>query len=215
VTKNESQPNRQSVRLDEYDYSQPGMYYVTVCTSGRACLFGQVVDNGIILSAIGEAVEKCWLAIPKHFPHVALDAYIVMPNHIHGIIAIEDKADQSGVYQGFRQKKAWQSLKSVDRCLKGSQATRARHASPLQESESTSLGKGTVGAIVGSFKSAATKEVRKVSGGEDVSIWQRSYYEHIISSESGLDQIRRYISENPTNWNTDEDNPANINHVVR
>jgi putative transposase len=215
VTTNEPQPNRRSVRLDEYDYSQPGMYYVTVCTSGRECLFGRVVDDSIVLNAIGEAVEKCWLVIPKHFPHVAIDAYIVMPNHIHGIIMIEDKAGLAGIHQGFRQKRAWQSLNSIDGCREDLQDIRARHASPLQESKSARFGKRTIGAIIGSFKSAATREAKKVSGDADLNMWQRSYYEHIVSSESGLNQIRRYISENPANWNTDDDNPANIENIEK
>jgi len=183
------------------------MYYVTVCTGGRKCLFGQVLDGGIVLTAIGEAVRRSWLAIPDHFPNVALDACVIMPNHVHGIIMIEAKAVPTGVDQGFRQRRAWQAVRSIESCRDDPQAIRARHASPLQEPRAGCPGKGTIGAIVGSFKSAAAREAKRIPGEASLDLWQRGYYEHIISSESGLNQIRRYIAENPANWSTDEENP--------
>ncbi|MEK7369016.1 MAG: transposase [Planctomycetota bacterium] len=80
--------HRRSIRLKGYDYSQAGAYFITICVKDRKYLLGEVVNGEIILSCIGKIVEKCWVEIPKHFPHVQLDQYVIMPNHIHGIIEI-------------------------------------------------------------------------------------------------------------------------------
>ena len=80
--------HRRSTRLDGYDYAQPGAYFVTVCTRGRACLFGHVVNGEMHLNEAGEIARRCWEDIPAHFRAVELDAYVIMPNHVHGIIAV-------------------------------------------------------------------------------------------------------------------------------
>jgi len=82
--------NRQSIRLKNYDYSQPGCYFVTICTHNMMCLLGEIVNAHPRLSAIGEITDLCWQEIPKHFPHVSLDEYVIMPNHMHGIIIINN-----------------------------------------------------------------------------------------------------------------------------
>ena len=82
--------NRQSMRLFEYDYSSPGHYYVTICTQNRACLLGQIIDDMVLLSSWGNLAYKNSWEIPKHFPFVELDRFVVMPNHIHGIIYIRE-----------------------------------------------------------------------------------------------------------------------------
>ncbi|GAB4324730.1 MAG: transposase [Candidatus Zixiibacteriota bacterium] len=84
------QRNRRSIRLQGYDYSQAGAYFVTICTHGRACLFGDVADGKMRLNSAGRVVEQCWNDIPVHFPHVELDAWVIMPNHVHGILVIVD-----------------------------------------------------------------------------------------------------------------------------
>ncbi len=80
--------HRRSIRLREYDYSQPGAYFITICTQNRTCLFGNVVDGKMVLNDAGEFARKCWMEIPNHFPRVTLDEFVIMPNHIHGIIII-------------------------------------------------------------------------------------------------------------------------------
>jgi len=83
-------PHRRSIRLKEYDYSQPGAYFVTICAWDRACLLGDIVDGEMQLNPLGTTAAECWHAIPHHFPRVVLDAVVVMPNHIHGIIVIRE-----------------------------------------------------------------------------------------------------------------------------
>ena len=172
--------NRRSIRLKEYDYSQPGAYFVTVCTWRRENLFGDVVDGEVRLNERGHIVKECWNEIPEHFPQVELDAFVVMPNHIHGIIVI-----------------------------KGNDDVGATHASPLRRKSGPPP--RSLGAMVGSFKSAAARRIHVESG--ETSIWQRSYYERVIRDEKEWDLIRRYIEANPQNWEHDVENPTRI--IVR
>ena len=82
---------RKSIRLKEYDYSQPGEYFITICTHDKKCAFGETVEEKIILSPIGIIAKKCWEEIPEHFPNVRLDEHVIMPNHVHGIVIIEGR----------------------------------------------------------------------------------------------------------------------------
>ena len=83
--------HRRSIRLPGYDYAQPGAYFVTICTHGRACLFGRVVDGEMRLNDAGRIVQASWDDLPNHYPHVQLDAFVTMPNHVHGIIILMDE----------------------------------------------------------------------------------------------------------------------------
>jgi REP element-mobilizing transposase RayT len=83
--------HRQSIRIKGYDYSQAGAYFLTLCTYQRQCLFGEIVGGAMQLNPYGQVVEDCWQAIPEHFPRIALDVFVVMPNHIHGILLITDE----------------------------------------------------------------------------------------------------------------------------
>jgi len=82
--------HRRSIRLSGYDYSQAGAYFITICTQDRACLFGDVVDGEMRLNDAGRVAQQCWRQIPAHFPNVELDEFVVMPNHVHGILVITD-----------------------------------------------------------------------------------------------------------------------------
>lgn len=173
--------HRRSVRLAGYDYAAAGAYFVTMCTTGRAPLFGEVVDDSMRLHALGEVAWAVWCEIPDHFPHVDVDAFVVMLNHVHGIIVIGATPDQVG----------------------------ATHASPLPTDPTRPRGPapGSLGAVVGSFKAATTKRINLMRQTPGAAVWQRSYHEHIIRDENGLARIRRYIDDNPLHWATDRDNP--------
>ena len=82
--------HRRSIRLQGYDYSSPGAYFVTMCTHNRECLFGEIANGKMRLNELGKIASQCWLAIPDHFPHARLGAFVIMPNHVHGIIWIVD-----------------------------------------------------------------------------------------------------------------------------
>jgi putative transposase len=133
---------RRSIRLKDYDYAQGGAYCVTVCTAERACLFGEVSAEGeMLLNGWGEFVVACWESIPAHFPNVELDVFVVTPNHVHGIVVINED---------------WKAGISV---------VGAQHAAPLQPTPSVSsktfakVAPGSLGAIVRSFKSAVSERL--------------------------------------------------------
>jgi REP element-mobilizing transposase RayT len=177
---------RRSIRLQEYDYTNEGAYFVTICTHQREPLFGAIADGDVILTQIGAIVDECWSAIPDHFPAVELDAYVVMPNHLHGIVIITQHAANVG----------------------------ARHAVPLQSRPEPTpvqaFGKpisGSLPMIVRSFKSAAARLVNISRDTPSAPLWQRNYYEHIIRNENDLNRIRAYIENNPSTWETDSENP--------
>jgi REP element-mobilizing transposase RayT len=189
--------HRRSIRLRGYDYTQPGAYFVTIVTRNRECLFGDVVGENMALNEYGRIVHACWKTIPDHFPNVTLDAFVVMPNHVHGIIVIDFLgATHAIAIVGARHASPLQITQ--------------RHAFPPPDATSTPCGpkRRSIGAIVGSFKSAVTKRINEMRGTPGVTIWQRNYYEHIIRSEESLNRIREYILRNPSRWDLDRENPA-------
>jgi len=180
--------HRRSIRLKGYDYTRAGAYFVTICTKDRACLFGDVADGVMRLNQMGHIVRQCWLAIPDHVPPVLLDEFVVMPNHVHGIIVI-----------------------MPTHIVGARHAVGATHASPLQNHDTPTRPRGpqrqSVGSIVGSFKSAATKRINEQRGTPGAPVWQRDYFEHIIRNDESLNRIREYILNNPLQWALDRENP--------
>lgn len=172
--------NRRSIRLKGYDYSSPGAYFVTIVTHGRLPILGKLISGEIQLSILGRIIEECWQEIPSHFPLVSLDAYVIMPNHLHGIVNINDdhiETAKNGLPNPIKNNKSSQNV-------------------PQQQS---------LGAIIGLYKSSATKRIRQRQIYYPNPIWQRNYYEHIIRNEEDYEQIFDYIQANPLNWENDEE----------
>jgi REP element-mobilizing transposase RayT len=190
--------HRRSIRLKGYDYSQAGFYFVTIVTHNRACLFGEIVDGAMHLNKAGKIARQEWLLLAKRF-NVRLDAFVVMPNHIHAILVILDreiKPTQAGATLVFRQNlsassAALPTITSYD--AGGSPLHRPAGPAP-----------GSLGAIIGQFKSRVTKRL-------GCPVWHRGYYEHIIRDDDSLDRIRMYIEANPINWAIDKENPCRGN----
>ncbi len=193
--------HRRSIRLAGYDYTGQGAYFVTLCTHEREPLFGQVVAGEMVLNEWGAIVQQCWQAIPHHFLHTRLDEFVVMPNHVHGIIWIVDDVGVGASSSG------------VPGASGMGEMVGATHASPLPGVGRTASDapcgpkRGSIGAIVGSFKSAVTKRINEARGTPGAPLWQRNYYEHIIRNDRALALIRRYIRENPQRWHLDRYNP--------
>lgn len=186
--------HRRSIRLRGYDYTQPGVYFITICTHGRMCLFGDVVDGVMQMNACGRIVADEWHRTAVVRSDVVLDAFVVMPNHVHGIIGIVEIDDDGDVSHG------------VGGVLHGgvshggvSHGGVSRY-DPTGGVQSPSQ---TVGAIVRGFKGAATKRINQLRHRPGAPVWQRGYYDHIIRNERALDRIRRYIVENPSRWRLD------------
>ncbi len=175
--------HRHSIRLKTYDYSQPGAYFVTICTWNKECVFGEISRGQLELNDIGRIVEKEWLRTGNIRTNVELDVHVIMPNHFHGILIIHN--DGRAGY--------------TDRCRGVSQ-----YAPTNQTFRSPS---NSLGAIVRGFKSAATSAINQNRNTPGVPVWQRNYYEHVIRSEDDLNTIRQYIMNNPLRWGEDDENP--------
>lgn len=171
--------DRQTIRLRGFDYSQPGAYFLTFCTSERAYLFGGIRGKEMRLNDLGRVALECWNEIPVHFPFVDLDEFVIMPNHMHGILWIRDH-NTSG---------------------RGTIYCTPTNCAPTPEG----FGKpvhGSIPTIVRTFKAAVTRFARQRTlylG----SVWQRNYYERIIHGDSELNTVRRYIVDNPLKWDED------------
>lgn len=197
---------RRSIRLKGYDYAQAGAYFVTVCTHQRACLFGIVSDGQMDLNAAGQVAAQCWRAIPDHFPNVRCDEFVVMPNHIHGILWINapnPPAVGANDYSPLPSAQRPPAVRANNDSPRRPSAVRANNYSPRRRPRGTSK---TIGSIVRGFKIGVTKWMRE--NDFDGPVWQRDYYEHIIREEESLNRIRQYILDNPARWATDHNNLA-------
>jgi REP element-mobilizing transposase RayT len=186
-------PQRKQIRLKNYDYSQSGLYFVTICTENRECLFGDIVDGKMVLNNIGNMIQKLWNKIPERFNTVKLDIFQIMPNHIHTIIHIVG-ATLVVAPTIVVAPSPWAGIKPEPRAgIKPAPTT------------------VTLGDIIGAFKSLTTHEYVmgvKNNGWKpfDKRLWQRNYYEHVIRTETDLNKIREYIINNPSMWDRDRDN---------
>jgi REP element-mobilizing transposase RayT len=163
---------------------------VTICTRGRECIFAEAVGNDVRLSLEGTIVAGCWIEIPRHFPRVALDLWVVMPNHVHGIIRLEGRGEAFG-----------------EPTVLHSQST-TPNASPLRILKPHGTARGSLGAIIQNYKAVSSRRINCVRGVTGLSIWQRSYHEHVIRGDEDLTRVRKYIIENPERWELDEENPT-------
>ena len=157
-------PQRRSLRAPAYDYTAPGAYFITIVTQHRACPFGWILDDRFHPTPTGDLVNRVWHELPDRFPSLEIDHFVVMPNHVHGLLWLLDAS-----------------------------------TSPSEQHVS-------LGAVVGAFKSLATREVNALLRRAG-SLWQRNYYERVVRSEAELDAIRKYIDENPLRWALDAENP--------
>ena len=192
--------HRKSIRLPGYDYTQAGTYFVTVVTWQRECLLGQIVDKEMNLSRYGEIVQKWWEDISVHFLNVEMGAFVIMPNHVHGIIYILDGRGTVPV-----PKDGGENTISPNTEMFG--GIQGGETPPLRTFDGTP----TLGQIVAYFKYQSTKEMNKVeTAGAVTKFWQRNYYEHIIRDEKDLQNKTDYIEANPHLWDEDDENPANM-----
>ncbi len=199
--------HRRSIRLRGYDYAQPGAYFVTICTHRHAHLFGKVVDGEMQPNAFGEIVREEWFRTAEIRANVLLYDYefVVMPNHIHGIIRIVDVP--SGPVGAQRR-----CAPSSGRRRGDPQVAPTAPTTPTEHTAAQPAGPptGSLGAIIAGFKSAVTKRINLMRGTPGARVWQRNYYEHIIRTNRALDSIRRYIAQNPIRWHLDRYNESAI-----
>lgn len=176
------------MRLINWDYRSNADYFVTISTDDKTCFFGDIgldkhtKQKTMKLSKIGQFAHDFWVEIPDHFPFVKLDAFVVMPNHVHGIITINH-----------------------DRNVACNISTNDIPFSKNERMAKISPKKGSLSSVIRSYKSAVTKHARQI----DLKFsWQSLYHDHIIRNPFALHRIRKYINNNPNNWDTDNFYPA-------
>ena len=203
---------RRSIRLPGYDYSQPGGYFVTVCTKDRECVFGEVAGGQVRLSPLGQIAAGCLADLPSHFQDVELDEWVVMPNHIHAILVIHGRGTACRAPTTHEPCRA---PTTHEPCRAPTAREPCRAPTTREPCRAPTLNvrfgrpvSGSLPSVVGSYKAAVTKRINQLRGTPGTAGWQRNYYEHVICDEEDLRRIREYIAQNPLSWEIDEENPG-------
>ena len=172
--------HRRSIRVPDYDYSQPGAYFITIVAWRRESLFGEIINGEMQLNNAGQIVWDVWQSLPARFPQITLGTAVVMPNHFHGIVIINETP--VGVI----------------------------HELPLRVTNQKERRRMTIPLVVGYFKMNTAKRINKILNSEGTPVWQRNYYEHVIRDDEEHNRIHLYIEVNIDNWVNDEENPVNV-----
>lgn len=175
----------ESARLKHWDYGWNAMYFVTICTQNRECLFGDVIDRVMVLNDIGMIAQDCWLAIPEHFPYVKLGDHVVMPNHVHGIVII-DKPDDG---------------RNVEPRLIAALPTEPTNSTGGITGKKNPMLHENLSKIIRWYKGRTTFESRKFHAGF---AWQSRFHDHIIRNDRSFQNITEYIKNNPISWSDDQ-----------
>lgn len=184
------QPNehrRRSLRLKGYDYSQAGIYFVTVCAYGRACLFGEVESGLMRLNEYGEIVVSEWIKSTELRLEIECGEFVVMPNHFHGVVHIV------GAYGNT----------PVSRDEKKIANSRNKDVLPYAPTSPSR----NLGAMVRGFKGAASRRINQIRNTPGAPVWQRNYYEHVIRDDADYNRIAEYVANNPQRWLEDSLHP--------
>ena len=193
--------HRRSIRLPGYDYSSAGLYFLTLCCYQRQHLFGDIIDGTMHLNALGQIVAEEWLKTPFIRPNFALDAWVVMPNHLHGIIIIHNSPVRA--HSSAPQPPGPQSPVRAHSSAPQPQSPVRAHSSAPQPPQSIQRPAQSIPSFVAGFKAAATKRINLHRRAPGTPVWQRNYYEHIIRNELALEGIQGYIHNNPRTWPQD------------
>jgi REP element-mobilizing transposase RayT len=169
------------------------LYFVTVVTQGRACLYGEVIDGEMRLNRYGEIVQHAWFDLPRHYANVELGEFVVMPNHVHGIIILNNDS-RGGSVLG--------ETTVPDGNITGTEPSPERaQTRPYRKQHGLSE-------IIRAFKSFSARRINQLRGVQGVPVWQRNYYDHVIRSQHDLERTWFYIQTNPARWSTDEEYPS-------
>jgi putative transposase len=194
-----------SMRLPSWDYGNDGFYFITICTQNKRHDFGKIVDENIELSEIGRLAEQFWLEIPNHFSFVQLDAFVIMPNHIHGILIIDKSADIGEINSDGDK-----NTTKVETPNLGV-STAENVSSDKNRQQTVAASKkwkpATLGVIINQYKRMVTLKSRKIN---PTFAWQSRFYDHIIRDENGYYNIQNYILYNPQKWEDDRFYKTNL-----
>ncbi len=167
-----------SARLAGYDYRNEGLYFVTICTKNKFHYFGEIENSNLLLNEIGLIAHRYWAEIPQHFNHVSLDEFVIMPDHMHGIICIDEKRE-------------------IERSSIETYNYTSQQTPQNQHFQNLSAPAKSLSTIIRAFKSAVTIDARKINPNFE---WQSRFHDRIIRDVQSFDTIRNYIINNPANW---------------
>jgi putative transposase len=197
---NREKHHRRSIRLRGYDYSQNGAYFVTLCVQQREYLFGKIFNDKMQLNEYGEIVREEWLKTQEIRPNIIVDEFVVMPNHVHGIVIIKNAMiSRMTIMDGVTR-------------ATGPVAPTENGIPHTRETETTERKlprgpkPGSIGAIIGQCKSVITKRINLIRQTPGRSVWQRDFYDCIGRDPTEIFKIRQYIRNNPANWHNDDEN---------
>jgi len=206
--------HRRSIRLQGYDYSSPGAYYVTLCSFGKQCIFGRVVNDQMHEYECGKIVRQQWFESAQIRPELELDAFTVMPNHLHGILWI---VGPNGVRPGANRNLGLTDCANcvgpsvrrlTDRPKPNAIRSPKRGRTPFGPTNRIpAMRPHSLASWASGFKSAVTSRIRKHWNKPHAIVWQEDYFEHVIRDEDELNRIRDYILTNPARWKLDRENP--------
>jgi putative transposase len=180
--------HRHTIRLPGYDYTRPGGYFVTIVTKNHGHIFGEIEAGEMRLNRCGEIASECWSVIPDRYMTVEIDEFVIMPDHVHGILIINE--DDHGLPVGATH----ELPPPATPLLSPMEIIRRRRRKML------------LPLMIGYFKMNSAKRINFLRGTPGAAVWQRNYYDHIIRNVFELSRIREYIRYNPVAWETDDEN---------
>lgn len=177
-----------STRLQNWDYGSNGAYFITICTKNRKHYFGEIKNKEMQLTKIGKLAETYWMEIPEHFPFVTLGNFVIMPNHVHGILIIDRSASDDEV-----------KTRLVKTRLIASPQAGSQQAGGITGNKNPMLHEN-IARIIRWYKGRCTYEIRKINS---AFAWQSLFHDHIIRNAKAFDTIQNYIANNPEKWDED------------
>ncbi|MBK5285583.1 MAG: transposase [Bacteroidia bacterium] len=181
--------HRRSIRLKGYDYSQAGLYFITICTRDRQCLFGKIADGEMVLNDAGKIAKDYLKNVPEKYNQTRMHEFVVMPNHVHAIIEITDggvRPDVGAIHESPLHE--------------SSPPASSKPESPLRDQRRKML----LSKIMGWYKMNVAKQINIIRLTEGTPLWQRNYYEYIIRNKKSYQTIADYIINNPAKWDDDK-----------
>lgn len=184
----------ESTRLVNFDYSSNGAYFITICTKDREFSFGDIENGKLQETEQSRICTDCWNDLPNHYPNCVLDEFIIMPNHVHGIIVIENNIDNVETIP-------------VETIPVETIPVETIHELSLQcNNDMKSRRQMLIPKIIGRFKMQSAKQINEFQNTSGLSFWQKGYYDRVIRNEKEFNRIRDYIVSNPLNWDGDGNN---------
>jgi REP element-mobilizing transposase RayT len=212
--------HRRSIRLRGHDYAGGGVYFITICTQGWISIFGVIAESEMILNEAGRLVRETWGALPQRFESLTLDAFQIVPNHLHGVFVLPGpgldpalaKATGARVIQPYEDRRGG----ACPTLVGGSDNSQGTASRPLTSGNVTARPRRTsMGEVVGAFKSISTIAVNKLLSRTGTRLLHENFYEHIVRDVVELEMIRDYIIHNPQRWLEDPDNPESPTYTGR